>query len=177
MGSIIEFLKKNKEWIFSGIGVFILGGILSGYLFLTKDSTKKQSPDTTLTIITHENSKPLSNNVSKTDKFIDSLTPDGINEALKKAPIVQRNEIIKHYIGIPVKWEGELMDVHETNNNNFYILLCPIKSKTYIKFNININNYPGFALLKEGHLIKVEGKIENIENLWIELNDVRITYY
>jgi hypothetical protein len=176
MKSIIDIFKKNKEWIFSGIGVFILGGILSGLYFLTKDNTKKQSPKTTITIIKQDNSKPLSNNVSEQSKSIDSLTPDGIKEVIKKIPIVQRNEIIKHYIGIPVKWEGELMDVKEINNK-FYALIKPNKSDTLIKFNIDINDYPGFALLNEGHLIKVEGKIGNIDILWIELNDVRITSY
>lgn len=39
MNNIINWLDQNKDWIFSGIGVLIIGGIC-GFIFKKKKDTK-----------------------------------------------------------------------------------------------------------------------------------------
>lgn len=41
MNQIIEFIDKNKEWIFSGIGVLVVGGI-GKFLFSQKEKSDVQ---------------------------------------------------------------------------------------------------------------------------------------
>ena len=43
-----------------------------------------------------------------------------------------------------------------------------------VSFKINLKDYPGIGLLKEGHLIKFEGEIANIDDYRIELINAKI---
>lgn len=44
MDKIIPFIVDNKEWVFSGIGVFVLGGIVT---FIKKILPKKKEKNNT----------------------------------------------------------------------------------------------------------------------------------
>ena len=42
---VIEFIIKNKDWIFSGVGIFLVGGIISAIKFVLRrrERTRSQS--------------------------------------------------------------------------------------------------------------------------------------
>ena len=54
MNEIVNFAIDNKEWIFSGIGIFVLGGVVTFIKFLFFPKKKKANKDT-MTQINHTN--------------------------------------------------------------------------------------------------------------------------
>lgn len=80
ISTILNFLNKNKEWVFSGIGVFVLGGIIT---FLRKIICKGNSKkaDNEMVQINYENSSGtqigIQNNHYREKGILDGKATDG----------------------------------------------------------------------------------------------------
>ena len=110
-----------------------------------------------------------------------SLSPQEIDKALDNAPLLQKPEIAKHYIGIRVLWEGRLASITKLKkDDNVSILLGPKDGPNvgrYYAFDVDLNNYPGLGLLKAETAIKFEGVIDDIKDSYIDFRDVTIISY
>jgi hypothetical protein len=182
MDNILELLIKNKEWLFSGIGIVLIVGLFSFFRKLVNLQKRKSAPFSgpqNLKVITGSPStptiietKPPPNSPPTNIIPLESLSPEEIYNAINKAPLLQQEDVTKHYIGLKVKWEGVLSSAYKEKDDIVRIL---IKSEEYnlISFNVNKNDYPGLGLLKKGTLITVEGIIDQI-SAYFYLKDARI---
>lgn len=102
--------------------------------------------------------------------------PDDIINNVQKAPLLQQSDIVKHYVNLEVKWEGELRNawIASQDSNIINLLISAINSKIFIQFTVNKKDYPELFLLDRGHIIKLIGKIESISSDLIYLYDVSI---
>jgi hypothetical protein len=181
MDNILEMLIKNKEWLFSGLGIALIAGLISIVLKLinrqNKESVLPSMPQNLMVITGAPPSpsiiEPKPSLYSPPTNIIpsESLLPSEIIKTIRDAPLLQQDEITKHYIGLKVIWEGKLSSAYTKKNDivrmYMYSLHCTII------FEVNKNDYPGLGLLKEGTILTVEGIIETIE-VDFKLKDARI---
>jgi hypothetical protein len=171
MNRIISFLAKNKEWLFSGLGIFIVLGIISFVRKLIQAHKQKIRFNKTQAL------KIINKNLPTLILFPPSVpsfppTPDEIIRAIEQAPILQRLDISKHYTGLKVNWESTLWHAIKISDDCVEVMLrvgTPI-----ISFKLNPKNYPELGLLKEGVFLTVEGTIENIKGVIINRGEARI---
>jgi hypothetical protein len=171
MRKIIEYLSKNKEWLFSGLGILLLVTIIGfvGKLIGIYDKKGENVIQPSSKIQDQKIESPRNSPINS-----DKLSPSKIMETIDQAPLLQQSEIVKHYIGLKVTWQGYLIGIVNIGNNNCRISIKDKDFGTYIGFEINSIKHPGLGLLKYGDILKVEGKIKNIDTLWIYLSDVKI---
>jgi hypothetical protein len=91
---VIEFIIKNKEWIFSGIGVFLIGGFISAICFLLRKRlrTKRKAVSHTKEILkNHQKDKDIHSLVEEDISIIESLKNiTAPSEALSTIEISER---------------------------------------------------------------------------------------
>jgi hypothetical protein len=109
---MLKYFIDNKEWIFSGIGIFLLaGGISLLKYFLDKRRDKEKFRTTT--------------------KFSD-ITVKKIFDEIQSTPPFQQDAASKHYNGIRVRWEGRLLSVErdkylDKNEHIVRVIFYPIR--------------------------------------------------
>ncbi len=79
---MLDYISKNYEWIFSGIGILIISTIIN---FFYKKETNKEREKGNLNISNYEATK--------------------IRDEIKKSPPFQQNQISSNYYGIKIKWK------------------------------------------------------------------------
>ena len=181
MDNILEFLIKNKEWLFSGIGIVLIVGLFSFFRKLINLQKKKSVPYSepqNLMVIT---GSPPSHAIIETKPApysppadiipLASLSPSEILNTINEAPLLQQSDVTKHYIGLKIKWEGKLSGAMEVQDD--IVRMHISSSMETIFFYVNKNDYPGLGLLKSGTKLTVEGTIEFI-GVYFELKEAKI---
>lgn len=181
MDNILDLLIKNKEWLFSGIGIVLCVGLFSIIRKLIYRQKKESIPFSTpqnLKVIIE--SPPIPTIIEPNPALysppaniipLEYLSPSEILKMIREAPLLQQDEVTKHYIGLKVTWEGELNNAYTKKDDIVGIVLC--SSHKGIIFDVNKNDYPGLGLLKAGAMLTVEGIIEKITG-YFYLKDARI---
>ena len=97
-------------------------------------------------------------------------------QAFSAAPPFQRPDIVKHHVGLPVRWTGSLTAAERQGKNKIRV---SIKMRPgnggIVTCTVQQADYPWLALSPEGTLIDMEGEIEAIERLWLTLKNVTLT--
>ncbi len=169
-----EYLKRNKEWIFSGIGVaVIIAGITVVRLAffdshnksaITENSYKQEilEEQPQSTIINGESEKPAKRSPVTIDEFNAMLKNETITE-------LQRQEFIKKHTGRIIKWEGIVVNVKPLFSNDeeteIMVVYMPVSKANNNLPDLLTAAFPhtaksDLAALAEGDLIEFEGKLE-----------------
>jgi len=93
---LIEFIIKNKEWIFSGIGVFFIAGIISLLRIIFK---KRQQALNTPLFAPASGPSSVYAGPADTVNVVGpkSISPDEIKTAYCSVPLLQRTEVARQY--------------------------------------------------------------------------------
>lgn len=146
---MIEYLNNNKQWIFSGIGVFIISLFISGIIYLSKN--ERQLPTTG-----------------------SETTPSQIVDSIAKYPPLQQSDIAKSYVGTKINWNVEFASASMAyeNDNNFVnvalrdtIIFDGINPKhhTWILCSrLALSNHPELKSLKEGNKLNIKGIVSKV---------------
>jgi hypothetical protein len=181
MDNILDLLIKNKEWLFSGIGIVLILGLFSIIRKLIyrqkKESIPLSGPQNLKVIfesppspaIIETKSAPYSTPANIVP--LESLSPSEIFRTIREAPLLQQDEITKHYIGLKVTWEGKLSSASTKENDIVRMYMYSLYDP--IVFEVNKNDYPGLGLLKKDTIITIEGIIDKIEG-YFTIKDARI---
>lgn len=175
---MIKWILENKEWVFSGIGVFILGFLIVGVrkLFVKKKTTVNTQSNQTIKSDT--DTEKIKTIESEQQKIIKNLTPEAVVNAVKSVPPLQRKDVAKHYKGIRVQWSGTVENIMElSSSSDVFISLRSNESKyVSIAFTVNPANHKGLSLINIGHTINVEGDIKDADRYIITLNNVQLNF-
>lgn len=173
---MFDWILNNKEWLFSGVGIVIAVMVFSWIKKRIK-SRKTQEPSlngaSLQTIIDAPPPPKL-----EPDILTASLSPGKIIEEIKSAPLLQQQEISKQYEGVKVSWKGKLSDAQKLypeemiDEKTIRIMISVYDEKngsdkmgyTSVFFNVDPEQYPGIGLLRKGHELLVEGRIEEISS-------------
>ena len=179
---MLEFLANNKEWLFSGLGLFILASlwaIIRSYI-----NKKKQTP---VKAVTNDkikpNAEPERSDIQikqERDFSISLITAEQIMASIADLPILQQKEMARQYIGLKVKWQGTLTSISDDYDNKaarrIQLMASEANPFLIIGFSLDPKNYPGIGLLKRGHEMTVEGIIKKVDRFWIELENAVMKY-
>jgi hypothetical protein len=109
---LIDWLLKNKEWLFSGLGVSVLLGILSILRFFRR---RKPAVEGATVVVRVENTSGVEISPGRTVAVerISPLTPEEVQKSIEDAPPLQRDAVASRYIGLKVEWDTELAGADE----------------------------------------------------------------
>ncbi len=173
--AMFDWIMRNKEWIFSGVGVVLIGWLVLAvrrFLFMRRTSSSLIEGATLREII----ESPAVVSSSDIANLTSSLTPKQIIENIKALPLLQQQDAGKHYIGLAVKWDGELADARKIAENSVQLYILHGSSSTGFFLKVNPSDYPGLSLLKKGAHVEVDGLIEEAGAMWVTLNNAHIRF-
>lgn len=185
---MIEFILKNKEWLFSGLGVTVLIAIIA----LVKKSFSKKitqpiaeaSPNMTihLNLGTDNNILPVTDekNIIPLEK-LSSLSFSKIGEMIEAVPPLQRDETKKHFVGIKVSWDGYLKSASQNTEGIVTLRLSPGNALTdglyTILCQVALDDYRELSILPKGSHIRIDGEIIKTDKYDVELSNVKLYFF
>ncbi|MDP2621621.1 MAG: hypothetical protein U1E51_06495 [Candidatus Binatia bacterium] len=106
---IVDWIIDNRAWVFSGVGVAIIGGFIAFARWLLVK--RKSEPVIQIQFVQDE---AFQRQRSSTDvaeapiERISSVTFAEIRAAMAAAPPLHRREVAKRYVGLHVEWDTYL---------------------------------------------------------------------
>ena len=166
---MLEWLSNNKEWLFSGIGITLLGLVYLGinkFLMGRENMKIGHKTDQLSEINSHEKDTPL------------NMTPSELVHAIDDVPPYQREEVAKHYVGLLVRWKGELRSASPSKGKKIALLLSRQQmGSVIVECSVNESDYPSLKVMKEGTLVVIQGKIARISYGHVVLKDAELSLY
>ena len=196
----MDFLANNKEWLFSGIGLLILGAFykLIGFIINKKRKLKNlplekpSAANFTNTFAESEGDdhKKRVNSFSYIEDTINNAALDSgreypqkvinsisyIYDTIKNTPLLHQKNIAKEFIGMKFHCKCKFLsaDKDDTNNIRVFAHIIGEKEMRGIFFNIKQQDLPGIGLIKEGEILEITGNIAKVSELGIELENVKV---
>jgi hypothetical protein len=198
---MLDYILKNKEWMFSGIGVAIILLIIN--YFSQKKSTKTSKDIESIPSSVKQpevfevkqiNSKgdddtdtdKLSRSDNEQETYITKqsyITQEDarrITRELDEMPPLHIDDVTKNYIGFNVDWITEYFSAHKIKDDLIGVRVFIEASGTVrpivIHFQVYLSEYKQFSILKSGDKIRVTGQIVKFEPYIIELSNVRVFF-
>jgi hypothetical protein len=173
---MIDWIIKNKEWLFSGLGIaiFMVVFTIASRILSQRRHNQGQLEPTQLTHYLEQTTVPVSptRNLPLLDKSLKEIIDD-----IDSRPLYQRDDVKKHYIGTLIRFEGLLSSVRKKDENNIYVRLYTATSSSIypaVEFVVSIADYPQLKFLHKNAPLVVEGKIVSISVIKATLEDVKI---
>jgi len=119
-----------------------------------------------------EDGTPLHTDTLKQENIVfENISPEEILKTIWEAPLLQREDISRHYKDIYVKWDGWVAGATKYGDDTIVIYMSHNEDLmgTHIFFSVSLSEYPGLGLLKGKDPISVEAKIEQVTEYNIEL--------
>ena len=100
----LSLFSNNKVWLFSGVGVAVIGAIFASFRHIKTDKDEK----TQLVIHVHNNHAVTQDNdetdvTSASIERISSVTFEMMRDAIENAPPLQRDDVKRNYVGIKIE--------------------------------------------------------------------------
>jgi len=166
---MIDWIIRNKEWLFSGIGIIMIGLVWRSIVYFRN---KAKHPHTT-----GDSSIEYDSNFRSLIRPGKIVALDNIFKGLQKIPPLQLKERARHYFGIQVKGFGKLSGVEELEEGLIVITLLPDSAVGFIRTAFSPDEYPGIGVVEHGAKIEIQGKITDIENRYgIYLSEAKLKF-
>lgn len=175
---MFRFILDNKEWIFSGIGVAVIGILIT---ILRRKSTK--SPQVVIHVSgTDQTQSEEIQSVDVSPVSIERISPitfEDISKAINEAPPFQRQQVAKNFVGIRVEWDAFLKGAYGDKDDMVRLRLTTNKKMPLdtIHCKVPLSQYSELGVLPEGTRIRIQGKIEEADTYDVSLADVRLFFY
>ena len=180
--NMLDYLDKNKEWLFSGLGVAILGYIGTQLWHRIRPNPRERAilvvpvadgtaEKTRRVETTHDSAR------AKISRITD-ITIAEIAEALEKAPPLQKDDIAKHYKGLNVQWETQLFGAERHGKDDVELTLDFGSGSSHLVFcKVRLSEYGELGVLPKGAPITVMGRIARVHGKSASLEDVRLFFH
>jgi hypothetical protein len=182
--TILEYVNKNKEWLFSGVGVAVIGYVAAH--FWGRPNTKSQPAQSAVIIVqTSTQEAQQFNGTEQIDQGapahitkISTITLAEILTTLEKAPPLQKNEIAKNYNGLNVQWETKLWSAEKKADELVNLTLDFGPSDMHlVHCSVRLSDYRELGILPKGAPITVIGHIKEIGRQSATLDDVQLFFH
>jgi hypothetical protein len=173
---MIDCIIRNKEWLFSGLGVAIfmsIGGLILRWILSHRRKSQGQSQPNQLMNHPEQTTTPVP---QTSNPFVLKETLKNIIDDIDSRPLYQQDDIKKHYIGALIRYEGALFVLSKKDMNNVNVVLVPGGHDLFpqVVFELNINDYPQIKFEPKKAPMVVEGKIVEFTPGGATLKDVKI---
>lgn len=105
-----------------------------------------------------------------------NISLDKIRKDVNNASPYQRDTVMAAYSNQKVEWKLEFNDIYAKNNNLLHVTARNPGGYPWVYFDVNVDSYPQFKLMKCGEKFNVIAMIDKITSAHtIDLKDVKIT--
>ena len=197
---MLRYIRDNKQWIFSGIGVFVIGLIASGIYHFSGPRTSNQdaanveraprldadlNKPTHLAVPTPEMSPKPRETTTPTirEAKMTEPTPMQIRDALSKLTTLQQEDVVRVYKGIRVEWE---LDFHSASRSDetrsdiidiaFNLPGDASSRPTIWCWAVKFARYPEFKAMTPGRRVRVTGVIGHVDSGRIDIERVSFVF-
>jgi hypothetical protein len=156
----IQWIWENRKWLFSGIGVAVIGLLLS---LLAKTCSRKQRGSPSGLAAGAADEPPVRKLTSVLAEFA-------------AAPLLQQADLVKHYVGLRARLSGQITSAEYQGDTVKLILSSGLSFGRYgAIFQIDPRAHRGMGLLKQGTPATVVGDIAHLTRDWATLENVDFT--
>lgn len=180
---LLEYLDKNKEWLFSGGGVVTVGYIVSQLWRRFVPQSEPKEGAVVIVQVSTQDASPTSefqagNQVTPAQiTKVTSITLAEIIDTLNKAPPLQKDDIAKHYIGLVVQWEMKLFGAEKEDGDKVRLSLDFGPGDLHlVHCTVNLSDYRELGVLQKGASITVMGRITEIGYKSATLENVQLFF-
>lgn len=185
MNAFLDYINHNKEWLFSGIGIVLLGLLVKPVAALFK-SNPTSNIDNSVgakaevhreALPSPELPEPKISQELPSSKRVSDISIGDIRDAICKAPPLQKEDIRRRYIGLRVRWAGNLSHAEMLEKGSVQVVLSPPKNYyLMVSFIVPFSEYPELGVLPEGSGIVATGTIQAVRDLSVFLEDVQLEF-
>lgn len=170
---LLNWLRENYQWVFDGIGVVVLVGLLAWLGRLRTRRRRTMSPQQEPEPTPHPFSAPPGppgppESLSPRDT---KPSPFRIIRDVMSSPPLQQAARAQAYVGIRVTWS--LVLVHASDEGNRFSLSLGDASGAFLSVwcHVKPEDYPELRIAKSGTPIRVTGEIQKVDSVNITLKD------
>ncbi len=186
---MLAWIWSNKEWLFSGVGIVFVAGVIAVFRrrsiifwnkFLRGGVAARRPSDEAIHLGAGEVLQVVFSKPPVPQEWAPIPSdPERIIKAIDQAPLLQRPDVEKHYRGVSVEWEGRLISATRSGASTVRLQLASGGRIAFvaISFEVDSSAYAGLGLLKSEDLIRVAGKIDGIVGAVIHLAEARLLKY
>lgn len=180
--------------LFIGVAIGILGAFGTGFLKkagedlyswlktkINPKSTKSLSPQVVVHLHSdREYSNPESTLTTKSApaaiERLSQVSFDDIENAIERAPPMQREHIANSYVGLKVEWDSYLRSANMRDNGEVFLRLAIDKNYKgrAVVCSVQADEYRVLGILPQGAHIRIAGEITRANFCDIELSNVRL---
>jgi len=193
----MHWIWSNKEWLFSGVAVWVIGTLLTLWF---RRRTPATSQNTATISANSMIASPVAtgSNISQTvnvthvaqavattnDEYSPRPSPTEILTQLRSLPAFQQKEARKAYVGIKVDWrvsfssmtEVSPFDGHQSGSTHRVYLYPPEGHVPFVTVDVDIEQIPRLKVTHDETPMNVTGIISSVEPLHIELKDAKLSF-
>jgi hypothetical protein len=154
---MIDWIMKNREWLFSGVGVAIIAGLIA---LIRYHFRKQATPSTAQSYSSPTGRTGRTAFPFDPGKYSPGPLPRMIASELNSAPPFQRSAKASSYTGLKVQWLTTLEFIQDLGDGKVDISLTDPRGHPWIYCNdIDISLYPQLKIAHAGTRIWVAGTI------------------
>lgn len=188
MSSFWHWILDNKQWLFSGVAVAVIGYAAKSLLAKTNagnpkisvksDSVSTNSPSAIGHVVSQSVNYQFVNATAKPvegprqENKVTSPTAYQIAKAIAALPPFQRESAGENYIGLEVCWLMEFSTIDKSisiGGNDYHSLFLSVHGMqpwdlAFAVCEVNLNKYPKLKILHAGQPIWLRGKISSVRS-------------
>lgn len=166
----MNWLLKNSEWVFSGIGVFVLGGIITLITWSVRSRNRVQSHEKP----TSQDSAEITGGQSNINAKVMDITIRQIVDDINSRPLYQMQGAREQYVGIRIRISGRVINIYAEGRMVTVSVKDDEENFNYVIFSLPAEIHPEFKVMKRGFPISLSGTITKVDDPQISLKDVTI---
>jgi hypothetical protein len=170
---MLDYILKNKEWIFSGIGVSTIGLLFLCFKYFFR---RNNPPHRQNTLNSTPNPQPgtmvQTGDISQDEVY-------RIVKELQEMPPLHLDDVRKNYVGLKVDWLTEYSSAQKKNDDFIQVILTLATKSTLrlgVVCEVKLSEYKQFSILKRGAKIRVVGEIAKFKSNYFEISNVRLFF-
>lgn len=177
---MIDWVINNKEWVFSGVGIPVLGTLIWVVRYFGQRKSRGSVSIESRFPVTVPQEIPV--NVPIAIERISPVTPNVIQASIESAPPLQQNAIAQRYVGQRIEWDTELSDAKQ-QDNLVRLQLRAVRepgAEYLLPFfawcSVKLDDYPELAILPEKTHICINGTITDVSIGSVKLDKARLIF-
>jgi hypothetical protein len=165
---MIDWVIKNREWLFSGIGVAFLLSLVGFLRFIRRRLSKNYTSTGDPAISTVSTSIKKEAYPFEVEDYSKKPSPWDIQSSITATPPFQQPAKSSSYAGLKVQWVLTFKACSDRGNGKVMICTTDAKGTPWVYFDeVEIDRYPRFKIAHSGERILFAGTIVRIEPMGI----------
>ena len=177
---MIDWIVNHKEWVFSGVGIPVLGPLIC----VIRNFGQRKSRG----LASIESSFPITvpQEISVSDSIaierISLVAPNELQTSIESAPPLQQKTVAERYTGQRIEWDTELCSA-EQQGSLVRLHLSAVKGKdskypypVYVWCDVKLDDYRELTILPKKAHIRIIGTLTKVSSMSVSLDNARLIF-